>query len=70
MVWIVIFLLVVVGAQCLRFAYQITHFFGMMSWAERKFGAGGSYLVWRLAGIGFILFAMLLMRYPGLLGFE
>lgn len=43
--------------------FQLVRLFGHPEWAERTFGPGGSYTVWRLAGFCVIIGGLLANRY-------
>ncbi len=53
---IVVFILTTAGGLALmRYAEPIVRNTGHMDWAERTFGAGGSYTVWKIAGVFVII---------------
>lgn len=41
----------IVGLGIIRYAELMVRTFGHTDWAERVFGAGGSYTAWKLGGI-------------------
>ncbi len=43
------------GLAIIRYAEPIVRAVGHMDWAERTFGAGGSYTVWKIAGVFVII---------------
>lgn len=47
------------GIGLIRYAEPIVRGVGHMDWAERTFGAGGSYTVWKIAGIFVIIVGFL-----------
>jgi hypothetical protein len=47
------------GIGIIRYAEPIVRSVGHMEWAERTFGAGGSYTVWKLAGVFVIIVGFL-----------
>ncbi len=58
---VVVFLLaLVVGFAFIIWAEPLVRFFGKAEWAERRFRtSGGSYLLWKLVGLIFILVGFL-----------
>jgi hypothetical protein len=57
---IVIFILSsAAGLGMIRYAEPIVRSVGHLDWAERTFGAGGSYTVWKIAGVLVIIFGFL-----------
>jgi len=49
---------VVAGLIILRFSFQLTQLFGHNEYAERFFGTGGTYLMWKILGILLIVGAV------------
>lgn len=47
------------GLGIIRYAEPIVRTFGHMDWAERTFGAGGTYTVWKITGVLVIIFGFL-----------
>ncbi len=47
------------GLGIIRYAEPIVRAFGHMDWAERTFGAGGTYTVWKIAGVLVIIVGFL-----------
>lgn len=39
--------------------YAITNLFGHISWAEAKLGSGGTYMLYKIIGIAFIIISIL-----------
>lgn len=66
--WIIFFVMMGLGVYLLMRAFWIVNTYGHMGWAERQFGSGGTYIVWRLTGLALILGSFLMIRYGGLLG--
>ncbi|HLC38527.1 MAG TPA: hypothetical protein VJJ80_00120 [Patescibacteria group bacterium] len=60
---ILIFVLAsIIGLCFLVYAEPLVRTFGKAEWAERRFGTmGGSYLVWKLAGILIIVLGFLFL---------
>ncbi|MEK7184484.1 MAG: hypothetical protein AAB701_03140 [Patescibacteria group bacterium] len=55
-VFVVTFLL---GIGIVRNAEPIVRSVGHLDWAERTFGAGGSYTAWKIAGVLVMIFGFL-----------
>ncbi|HEX5429482.1 MAG TPA: hypothetical protein VFX17_00160 [Patescibacteria group bacterium] len=55
LVWIAI------GVGVIKYSFQITNFFGHVPWAEQHIGGGGTYTMYKIAGIVIIIFAFLYM---------
>jgi uncharacterized membrane protein len=51
----------VVGILILIKTEPIVRMIGHMGWAERRFGGGGTYLVWKLIGLIIIVFGVLVL---------
>ncbi len=49
---------IVLGSLILKFTVPIVNTFGRMDWAEKRFGATGTYTVWRFAALACILLGM------------
>ena len=54
---------VIIGILLMKYTFQITNTFGKIDWAERNLrgGGGGTYTLYRLAGLAIIIMAMLYM---------
>lgn len=50
------------------YGFRIVNLFGHQEWAERRFGPGGTYVMWRLVAILLILGGIVLLRYSDALG--
>jgi hypothetical protein len=67
---ILIFLAILVGGIALfQYGFQIVKAFGTMPWAERAFGAGGSYTAWKIIGVVVIVGSIVFLRYGSLWGY-
>lgn len=49
--WFLLVLAAVISFVSLTYTYQMARTFGKMGWAERYFGEGGTYTVWKIIGI-------------------
>jgi hypothetical protein len=51
------------GMALMKYSFQIVSMFGKIPWAERVLGGGlgGTYLMWKLVGIIFIIIGFLTM---------
>lgn len=56
---IILILSFLAGLGLIRYAEPIVRSVGHMDWAERTFGAGGSYTVWKIAGVVVIIVGFL-----------
>lgn len=54
---------IVAGMALMKYTFQIVSTFGKIPWAERALGSGfgGTYLMWKLIGVGFIIIGFLTM---------
>jgi hypothetical protein len=61
----ILFLLIVVilGVLIEFNVYAIVRVVGRMSWAEVKFGPGGTFFAWRLIGLALIIGSFIAYRY-------
>ena len=52
-----------VGFLLIKYSVQLTTWFGKVEWAERNLrgGLAGTYTLYRLVGLGFIILSMLYM---------
>jgi len=49
--WVWLLLAGAISFVSLTYTLQMAHTFGKMGWAEKYFGDGGTYTVWKLIGI-------------------
>ncbi len=47
-----------IGIACVIYNRKLVQSLGPISWAERTFGAGGSYLMWQLIGLAIIVLTL------------
>jgi hypothetical protein len=66
--WILFLAMEVGGVILMVYGFKIVNLFGHQQWAERRFGPGGTYLMWRMAAIILILGGIAMLRYGGDLG--
>lgn len=60
---ILLILALVVGVLIERFTERIVNFIGASGWAERTFGPGGTYTMWKLIGLIVIIVGLLNFTY-------
>jgi hypothetical protein len=60
-VWGIIW--IIIGILVMKYSFQITQLFGKVGWAERYLsgGFGGTYAMYKIAGLLIIIIAMLYM---------
>ena len=58
-IWGVLWILI--GFGVIKYSFQITNFFGHMPWAEEHLGGGGTYTLYKIAGVVVIFLAFLYM---------
>jgi len=49
--WFILALSGVIAFFGLGYTYPVVRVFGKMGWAERRFGEGGTYTVWKIIGV-------------------
>lgn len=52
---------IAIGFGLIKYSYQLVSFFGHVPWAEQRLGGGGTYTLYKIAGVAVIIFAMLYM---------
>lgn len=62
---LVLILVIIASAIAELYTYPLVRIFGHNAWAERTFGAGGTYIMWKLGGVIVIIGALFAYRYIG-----
>lgn len=48
------------GFSLIKYRERIVRFIGKSDWAEQRIGVGGTYTMWQLIGLGFIVVSFLI----------
>jgi hypothetical protein len=54
-------LAIIIGILIMRYNFQIVGIFGTIGWAENHLSSGGTYILYKLIGLGVVIVAMLYM---------
>lgn len=52
---------IAVGFVLIKYCYPLVSFFGHIDWAEHHLGGGGTYTLYKIAGVVVIIIALLYM---------
>lgn len=66
--WILFLAMELGGIILMVYGFRIVNLFGHQEWAEKRFGPGGTYVMWRLVAIALILGGIILLRFSSALG--
>ncbi len=68
MQYLILLIAIAIGFVMIKYSFPLVRTFGTMAWAERMFGASGSYAAWKIGGFIVILLGFLVVSRPGLFG--
>ena len=60
-IWVIV--CIIAGSLAELYTYPLVRLFGHNSWAERFFGEGGTYVMWKLGGVMLIIGSLIAYRY-------